>query len=467
MRIKRFISRLRDSISHAMACAEFSSFSKAVDKALSIEGRQLQARATHDQRKRPREDVAVESERGRQGRFRGGIPSFSLRGGHQPQVSYRNDGMASQSSRQTYRGSLGGNQRRDSSSFIRGSSSSAQTRVPCKTCGRVHGGVCYREIGVCFSCGQHEHYMSQCPVRGASLQHMTARPASSYATVMQPIGQPHVSRGQYVAYVPAEQPHSEGVGQTPSQIEGSRSRGQNGGAQAIVFALTPKDAQASNSVATGTLYICGFDASVLFDPCSTHSYVAPHFAVHFSTSPTTMECPLVVSTPVGDRIRAELVYRNIRIQLRGHDMFADLILLDMLDFDIILGMDWLSTYYATLDCREKVITFCLPSESEFTFMCDASSSSPYVISALRVEKLLKKGCQAFLAMIIDSRSQSQTLTVNSVPIVFEFMDVFPEDLPGLPPVRDVEFCIDLVPGTEPISIPPYRMAPAELRELKA
>ncbi|CAM8885394.1 unnamed protein product [Rhodiola kirilowii] len=70
-------------------------------------------------------------------------------------------------------------------------------------------------------------------------------------------------------------------------------------------------------------------------------------------------------------------------------------------------------------------------------------------------------------MIIDSRSQSQTLTVDSVPIVSEFIDVFPEDLPGLPPVRDVEFCIDLVPGTEPISIPPYRMAPTELRELKA
>ncbi|CAM8999691.1 unnamed protein product [Rhodiola kirilowii] len=73
-------------------------------------------------------------------------------------------------------------------------------------------------------------------------------------------------------------------------------------------------------------------------------------------------------------------------------MFADLILLDMLDFDIILGMDWLSTYYATLDYREKMIIFHLSNDSEFTFLCDASSSSPYLISALRAEKLLKKGC---------------------------------------------------------------------------
>ncbi|CAM8999655.1 unnamed protein product [Rhodiola kirilowii] len=232
MRVKRFISGLRDSIFHSMASAEFPSFSKVVDKALAIEDRQLQARATRDQRKRSHEDVAAESGRDRRGQFRGGRPYFSQRGGHQPQVSYRNDGMASQSSKQTNPCSLGGNQRRDSSSFIRGSSSSSQTKVPCKTCGRVHGGVCYREIGFCFRCGQHGHYMSQCPTRGASLQHMTARPTSSYASVIEPIGQPHVSGGQYVVYVPAVHPQSDGVGQTPSQIEGGRSQRQDEGAQA-------------------------------------------------------------------------------------------------------------------------------------------------------------------------------------------------------------------------------------------
>ena len=56
-------------------------------------------------------------------------------------------------------------------------------------------------------------------------------------------------------------------------------------------------------------------------------------------------------------------------------------------------------------------------------------------------------------------------TVDRVPVVCEFPDVFPEELPGLPPDREIEFCIDVVPGTDPISMPPYRMAPAELKEL--
>ena len=60
----------------------------------------------------------------------------------------------------------------------------------------------------------------------------------------------------------------------------------------------------------------------------------------------------------------------------------------------------------------------------------------------------------------------QVSSIESVSVVHEFLDVFPADLPGMPPDRDIDFCIDLEPGTCPISIPPYRMAPAELRELK-
>ena len=62
---------------------------------------------------------------------------------------------------------------------------------------------------------------------------------------------------------------------------------------------------------------------------------------------------------------------------------------------------------------------------------------------------------------------TQVPSIKTVSIVREFLDVFPADLPGMPPDRDINFCIDLEPGTRPISIPPYRMAPAELRELKA
>ena len=88
-----------------------------------------------------------------------------------------------------------------------------------------------------------------------------------------------------------------------------------------------------------------------------------------------------------------------------------------------------------------------------------------IISFLRAKKMISKGCLAFLAHLKDDTTQVPL--IESVLVVREFLDVFPADLPGMPPDRDIDFCIDLEPGTRPISIPPYRMAPAELRELKA
>ena len=72
--------------------------------------------------------------------------------------------------------------------------------------------------------------------------------------------------------------------------------------------------------------------------------------------------------------------------------------------------------------------------------------------------MMRKGCEAFLAYVIDTEKEGQNL--DSLPMVNEFMDVFPKDLSGFPPDREIEFSIDLQPGTTPISQPPYRMAPA-------
>ena len=88
-----------------------------------------------------------------------------------------------------------------------------------------------------------------------------------------------------------------------------------------------------------------------------------------------------------------------------------------------------------------------------------------IISFLRAKKMVSKGCLAFLAHLKDDTTQVPS--IESVSVVREFLGAFPTDLPGMPPDRDINFCIDLEPGTCPISIPPYRMAPAELRELKA
>ena len=93
-----------------------------------------------------------------------------------------------------------------------------------------------------------------------------------------------------------------------------------------------------------------------------------------------------------------------------------------------------------------------------------TSNPVCIISFLCAKKIVSKGCLAFLAHLKDDTTQVPS--IESVSVVREFLDVFPVDLPGMPPDRDVDFCIDLEPGTRPISIPPYRMAPAELKEVK-
>ena len=91
--------------------------------------------------------------------------------------------------------------------------------------------------------------------------------------------------------------------------------------------------------------------------------------------------------------------------------------------------------------------------------------APSLINAMTAWKMLRKGCQGYLEFVVDRRQEG--IRLEDIPIVKEFPTVFPDDLLGLPPNRAIEFVIELVPGTEPISIPPYRMAPAELKELKA
>nr|XP_018630035.1 uncharacterized protein LOC104107271 [Nicotiana tomentosiformis] len=120
--------------------------------------------------------------------------------------------------------------------------------------------------------------------------------------------------------------------------------------------------------------------------------------------------------------------RNYIITVQGREILADLNLLDMVDFDIIAGMDWLSSCHAIVDCHAKTVKFSFIGEY------------PIII-----------------------RGEVGT---PMVPIVEKFLDVFPDDLPGIPPYREIEFGIDTLPRTQPISIPPYRMAPSELNELK-
>jgi len=141
---------------------------------------------------------------------------------------------------------------------------------------------------------------------------------------------------------------------------------------------------------------------------------------------------------------------------------VDLVPLTIQDFDIILGIDWLGKHHANMDCYNKIVSFNVTERKKVEYKEDRRVILGSIISVMTVRKLLNK--LAYLAYIVDNEKQGKEL--RDIPIVREYPDVFPEKLLGLPPRREIEFSIDVLPGTMPTSQAPYTMTPVELAELK-
>ncbi|GKE37512.1 hypothetical protein Tco_1460917, partial [Tanacetum coccineum] len=143
---------------------------------------------------------------------------------------------------------------------------------------------------------------------------------------------------------------------------------------------------------------------------------------------------------------------------------------EMGSFDVIIGMDWLAKYYAVIVYDEKLVRIPFGDEI-LVFHGDGSNngheSRLNIISCTKTQKYLLKGCPIFLAHVTmkKAKDKSKEKRLKDVPIVQDFPEVFPEDLPGIPPTRQVEFQIDLMPGAAPVARAPYQLAPSEMKEL--
>ena len=157
--------------------------------------------------------------------------------------------------------------------------------------------------------------------------------------------------------------------------------------------------------------------------------------------------------------------RQILITINGVTLKVDLIAIEMKDFDVILGMDFLGRNNAIIDCYHRKVTFKPSNGEKFSFKGRSLLNHKMIISSMQAQRMLANGCIGFLASAVD-KSKEKKLDPTEVPVVREFIEVFPEELPGLPPSREISFKIELLPGTGPISKAPYRMAPAELKELQ-
>ncbi|GJW37562.1 putative nucleotidyltransferase, ribonuclease H [Tanacetum coccineum] len=231
-----------------------------------------------------------------------------------------------------------------------------------------------------------------------------------------------------------------------------------------VSALTTNQAANAPGIVSRTLYMYDRDVFVLFNTGATHSVVSLAFSKHIKVPSTLLDYALSISTPMKNNVVIGHEYRYCLLRFDDKIRSANLLPLEMSDFDIILGMDWLTEHRATIDCYSKRVIFSNLNNPEFIYHGSRLGKPLKIISALKARTLISHNCEGFLASIKDTSLDGPRL--ESHQVVRNFLDVFPDELPGLPPEREVEFTIELIHGAQPISKAPYRMAPVELKELK-
>nr|CAD1824746.1 unnamed protein product [Ananas comosus var. bracteatus] len=181
-------------------------------------------------------------------------------------------------------------------------------------------------------------------------------------------------------------------------------------------------------------------------------------------TPHPLNTPLRIETPGGD-LEADRCIPLYPVILDDRSFLANLVELPIKIFDVVLGMDWLTRHHATIDCERRTVTFNEPDKEVFIYRACKSSYFISTISSARAKRLMNAGCVAYLASVDVTRRAAPPF--EEIPIVREFPDVFPAELLGMPQDREIEFFIELVPGTVLISKAPYHMTFAELKELKA
>ncbi|KAI3701816.1 hypothetical protein L6452_27177 [Arctium lappa] len=171
----------------------------------------------------------------------------------------------------------------------------------------------------------------------------------------------------------------------------------------------------------------------------------------------------IVETPDGSQSKVDEVINGCTIIIDGKDFPVRLMPMRLGGFDVVLGMDWLSENHAQILCNKKMIKIQTPAGETIHIYGDRKKGGVGLITALKANRCLRKGCEAYLAYAINAKIEKKV--VQDVPVVRDYPEVFPKELPGVPPERQVEFRIDLVLGAAPIARVPYRLAPTEMQEL--
>ncbi|XP_027158242.1 uncharacterized protein LOC113759863 [Coffea eugenioides] len=409
-RIRRFVQGLNVEIQEALATAQINTFTEVLEKVQRIEIVRAQVRNFHAKRR----DASGGSQGSAQS-DRNIPPSKIDRGAGGERftgISRGGTPRGPQNGRGQGRGGPQGGQ-------------TSASRASCGYCGKSNHteNNCWRKGRKCLRCGSTEHQIANCPLISDAQSASQSNPK-------------------------------------PTNVGGTRLR-----VPVRVYSLDQQSVPEKTEVVEGTIPVFHRLTKILIDPGATHSFVSPTFMLGIDVKAKRLPYDLEVRTPTGNQtLLANEVYKNCDIWIGERKLVVDLISLAIKGYDIILGMDWLTYYHARIDCRVKVIEFCIPSEATLKLDVKGILASSALISEIRARKLLSHGARGYLGFLVNTPGEK--IKLENMPVINEYPDVFPEELASLPPEKEIEFKVDLAPGTTPISKTSYRMAPNELKELK-
>ncbi|XP_057443841.1 uncharacterized protein LOC130735996 [Lotus japonicus] len=236
--------------------------------------------------------------------------------------------------------------------------------------------------------------------------------------------------------------HSNGRGGTGNRGNNNNNNNNNGrdraGTQPTrgrVFTLNGIDVEEAEDLIQGTCFMNGIPLIVLYDSGATHSFIAIDLVRRLRLSTQSLSREFTVVTPTGITVNTSVVCVDCPLLIQDKTFVVNLVCLPLSHIDIILGMDWLFANHVLLDCHHKFVVFG----------SDQVQNDTRLFPANQVKASMKRGEQVY--MLLCSLEGEGGNKLQSIPVVEDFPEVFPEDIPGLPPEREVEFTIDLVPGT--------------------
>ncbi|GJU79148.1 putative reverse transcriptase domain-containing protein [Tanacetum coccineum] len=263
------------------------------------------------------------------------------------------------------------------------------------------------------------------------------------------------ARSTIICYECGERGHKSNACPKKADQKGGNMRGQ-------VYVICDAEHNQDPNVVTGTFLLNNHYVTILFDSGADKSFVDVRFSHLLDIKPAKLNTSYEVELADGKVVCTNTVLKGCTLNLLDHLFDIDLMPIELGTFDVIIGMDWLVERDAVIMCGKKEVHVPYKNKT-LVVKGDSGASRLKVISCIKARKYIERGSQLFLAQVTEKEPSKKQL--QDVPVIRNFPEVFPDDLPGLPPPRQVEFRIELVPGAAPVARAPYRLAPSELKEL--